>query len=105
MTSDSRYSNHAQRALTHASLLAQHYHHPFADTSHLLVGVLRAEGSIGCQVMQAMNLSAAQAEPRLQALHPVWDGRGGEPSVSDALQTALELADRESAGLAHHYMG
>lgn len=100
----STYSHHARRALTHASLLVQRYRHPFVDTGHLLVGVMLAEGSIGWQVMQSMGLSAAQAEPHLQALYPMVDVPG-EVSNADALNMTLELAASEAEWLSHHYIG
>jgi ATP-dependent Clp protease ATP-binding subunit ClpC len=98
------YSNHARRALTHANLLVQRYRHPFVDTGHLLVGVMLTEGSIGWQVMQAMDLHAAQAEPHLQAMYPIVDMPGDTPNA-DALNMTLELAASEAAWLSHHYIG
>jgi ATP-dependent Clp protease ATP-binding subunit ClpC len=100
----STYSHHARRALTHANLLVQRYRHPFVDTGHLLVGVMLTEGSLGWQVMQAMGLNAAQAEPHLQALYPIMD-MPGEASNADALNMTLELAASEAAWLSHHYIG
>ena len=63
-----------------------------------------AEGSIGWQVMQSMGLSAAQAEPHLQALYPIMDVPG-EVSNADALNMTLELAASEAEWLSHHYVG
>jgi len=105
MTNYSRYSHHARRALSHASLLVKRYRHPYVDTGHLLVGVMLAEGSIGCQVLQAMNLYAAQAEPHLQALYPIIEMAGAEAHQADALELTLALAADEAAWLSHHYIG
>ena len=103
MTSYNRYSHHARRALTHASLLVERYQHPYVDTGHLLIGVLLTEGSIGCQVLQAMDLSAAQAELQLQALYPLLNGP--LTGVDNALAMTLQLAADEAVWLAHHYIG
>jgi ATP-dependent Clp protease ATP-binding subunit ClpA len=105
MTNYSRYSYHAHRALTHASLLVQRYRHPFVDTGHLLVGVMLTEGSIGCKIMLEMDLRAAQAEPHLQALYPILNLVGPEARAGEALEMTLELAASESAWLSHHYVG
>ncbi len=103
MTSDNRYSFHARRALTHASALVKRNQHPFVDTGHLLVGVLLTEGSIGCQVLQAMNLNAKQAETQLRALYPLLNVP--QTSSDNALEMALQLAADEAVWLSHHYIG
>jgi ATP-dependent Clp protease ATP-binding subunit ClpA len=101
MTGYNRYSHHARRALTHASQLVHRYQHPYVDTGHLLVGVLLTEGSIGFQVLRAMDLNAAQAEPQLQALYAPLNVLPND----NALEMTLQLAADEAVWLSHHYIG
>jgi ATP-dependent Clp protease ATP-binding subunit ClpA len=101
------YSHHARRALTHADTLAARYHHPGADTSHLLVGIMLAEGSVGYQVLVELNLTAERCEPLLESFHPLLDEAPGDAAAASraALDAALQLAADESAWLGHHYIG
>lgn len=101
----SRYSHHARRALTHASLLVQRHHHPRVDTGHLLVGVLLTKGSIGYTILTELNLDAANAEPKLADLTLPVDEAPEVPANDAALDIALELAADESNWLGHHYIG
>lgn len=101
----SRYSHHARRALTHAGLLANRYHHPRIDTGHLLVGVLLTEGSIGHSVLTELKLNADMAAPRLASLTLPIDTPPEVISNDAALDIALELAADESSWLGHHYIG
>lgn len=101
----SRHSHHARRALAHAQSLARRYRHPYVDTGHVLVGVMMTEGSIGCRVLQEMNLRADKAEPHLQALYPILGDLRGQSHADEALETTLKLAADEAAWLSHHYIG
>jgi ATP-dependent Clp protease ATP-binding subunit ClpA len=105
MVSSNRYSHHARRALRHAGDLAVRYRHPLIDTSHLLVGVMLTEGSIGCGVLRGMNLTADRAAPHLRRLHPALDAPGPDTGSADALDQALMMAADESAWLGQHYIG
>ena len=103
MPNYSRYSQHARRALAHAQVLVKRYGHPYADSGHLLVGVMMTDGSIGCQVLRDLNLRVDQAERQLQALYPplqVPDSGGPE-----ILNLTLQLAADEATWLSHHYIG
>ncbi|MEQ8673238.1 MAG: Clp protease N-terminal domain-containing protein [Aggregatilineales bacterium] len=105
MTIYSRYSHHARRALTHASLLTQRYRHPRVDTGHLLVGVLLTRGSIGATLLTELSLEADFAEPKLADLTLPIDDLQEDPPNDAALDFALELAADESNWLGHHYIG
>lgn len=105
MTNENRYSHHARRALTHARLSAAEFRHPRVDTGHLLLGVLRAQGSIGCQVLEALGLEAHLATDKLSTLVLAHDAASESPAHDAALDLALELADDEAAWLGHHYIG
>lgn len=105
MPSHRLYSHHARRALTHARLLVIRFAHQHMDTGHLLLGVLLTEGSIGCKVLQAMDLDAATAANHLQRLYPAQSIPDENPPSSEALKMTLELAAGEAEWLGHHYIG
>lgn len=105
MTNETRYSHHAHRALTHARLSAAEFRHPRVDTGHLLLGVLRAQGSIGCQVLESLGLEAHHAADKLSTLTLTQDPTTDPLAHDAALDLALELADDEATWLGHHYIG
>ena len=96
MPSYSRYSHHARRALTHASLLVRRFLHPRVDTGHLLVGVMLTNGSIGYQVLSELELEAEVAAEYLALLPLPLD----EPPESPANDAALEAARQTAEGRA-----
>lgn len=104
----SRYSHHARRAISHAGILAERYSHPAVDTSHLLVGVMLTEGSVGYDVLRSLRLDYATAEVFLKNLYPNIElppDSYYEPRNAPALDEALELAIDEANWLGHHYVG
>lgn len=105
MTGYNRYSHHARRALTHANLLVFRYRHPQADTSHVLVGVMLTEGSIGSQVLRDLKIDLQQAREHLKAMFPPLDRPLEHVINAPSLTEALSLAANESAWLGHHYVG
>lgn len=105
MPSHRLYSHHARRALTHARLLVTRFAHQHMDTGHLLLGVLLTEGSIGCKVLQAMQLDPTTATVHLQTLYLVQDTVNENPPPSDALKMTLAFAADEAEWLGHHYIG
>lgn len=100
-----RYSHHARRALTHAGTLVTRLRHPFIDTGHLLVGVMETHGSIGCQILQDLEMDAHTAADYLQTLAPTLEFPSEEIFNADELNAALAYAADESAWLGHHYVG
>ena len=105
MVSYNRYSHHARRALTHAQLLVNRYHHQSIDTGHLLVGVMLTEGSIGFAVLHDLALNAERSKPFLRTLYPTRHKASDPVVAAPALDEALALAADESAWLGHHYIG
>lgn len=102
-----RYSHHAKRALSHAGDLAQQYAHPHIDTAHLLVGVILADGSIGAQVLENLELSERLTRvylKRLMRSHASDDSHISIPE-HESYHQALLLAEDESNWLGNHYIG
>jgi len=91
--------------MTHAGLLVKRFRHPRVDTGHLLVGVLLSKGSIGYNVLRALDLDTAQAVDVLEELTLPNDEAPDAPQNDAALDIALDLAADESVWLGHHYIG
>ncbi len=100
-----RYSHHARRALTHAATLVTRLRHPYADTGHLLVGVLLTRGSIGAQILHELNINPETAENYLKTLSPSVENPPDEIRPADEYDAALAMAADESVWLGHHYIG
>lgn len=100
-----RYSHHARRALTHTTLVVSRLRHPFADTGHLLAGVMQTRGSVGCQILQDLALTPQIIEQVLKVLLPGISPPPEEIPNADELNVALALAADESAWFGHHYIG
>lgn len=105
MTEVARYSQHARRALQLAQQLARDYQHGVVDTDHLVVGILRQQGSMGSNVLLELEISPKRAELVLQELHQPVEAVLLPPAFSEALQQALDLAVDESRWLCQHYIG
>ncbi len=105
MIEPGRYSQHARRALQLARELAAGCRHDIIDTDHLLVGILRQEGSVGSSVLLDLGINPKRAELVLQELHPALDSPPDPLERAEALNHALDLAVDESRWLGHHYIG
>jgi len=101
----SRFSHHAQRAMTHARLLVGQFRHPRMDTGHLLVGVMLTRGSIGSRVLAELELDPQVASVYLKSMTLPLDEPIESPPNDAALDICLDLAGDESKWLGHHYVG
>src|SRR5579859_1135882 len=105
MTNTSAYSQHARRALGHARMVAKEHAAPAVDSTHLLVGILREEGSIGCNILYDLQMDLRHTERALQQInHSRPSGNASHP-WTPALKEALSLATDEAHWLGHHYVG
>lgn len=102
-----RYSHHAKRALSHARELAHAYIHPHIDTAHLMVGVILADGSIGAQVLETLDLTERLAAVYLKRLMSITQEPYNiyEIPEHESYHQALLLAEDESDWLGNHYIG
>lgn len=105
MVAESRYSQHARRALVHARIIAQDYAHPFVDTDHLLLGIWRTDNSLGYRVLDDLPVDRKTAEDIVLKLHPCLDEPLNPTPFSKALQIILMYAADEAYWLGHHYIG
>ncbi|MEP7286296.1 MAG: Clp protease N-terminal domain-containing protein [Chloroflexota bacterium] len=108
MITNSRYSQHARRAISYARSLAKAYAYDYIDSTHLFIGILHEEGAIGCNILQDLQMDLRRTERTFYQLHkPNEKGKGTAPILvtTEALQAALQLADDESRWLGQHYVG
>jgi ATP-dependent Clp protease ATP-binding subunit ClpA len=105
MSLNNRHSQHAHRAFYQARRLAQEYQHDAVDTDHLLVGILRESGSLGCRVLADLNADARRAALEVRVLHPVADPLVSTPDPTPALRYVLALARDESRAFGQRYVG
>jgi ATP-dependent Clp protease ATP-binding subunit ClpA len=106
MTTHRRYSQHARRALNFARSLAKENAHLAVDSTHLLLGILHEEDSIGCSILRDVNMDLRRTERAFRQLprETLSDSAANLP-LSPALREALELAEDESRWLGQHYVG
>lgn len=105
MSIENRFSHHSRRALAHAAQLARRFNHPRQDTAHLLVGVIRAQGSLGAQVLSDLDLPLEVAEVYLKRLIDAESEVPNPVPRDPSFETALMQAADESNWLGHHYVG
>src|SRR5512140_1993802 len=106
MATDRRYSQHARRAMAHARLLARKHAHPFIDSTHLLVGILHEDGSIGYSILQELDMDLRHTERAFRQIprEPL-DKTAVNPPLTAVLHDSLELAADEARWLGQHYIG
>src|SRR5258707_13411270 len=105
MPTNSRYSQHARRALNHARALAKEHAHAFVDSTHLLIGILREEGSIGCNILQDLQMDLRRTERAFPQLQKQSQKVIDTQLLTEPLHEALLLAGDESRWLGQHYVG
>jgi ATP-dependent Clp protease ATP-binding subunit ClpA len=106
MVTDRRYSQHARRAMNHARSLAKKHAHPSVDSTHLLVGILHENDSVGCRILQELEMDMRHTERAFRQL-PHDTGRKSTTNLTltPVLRDSLELAADEARWLGQHYIG
>jgi ATP-dependent Clp protease ATP-binding subunit ClpA len=105
MMPNSRYSQHARRAMNYARLLAKENGHTFLDSTHLLIGILQEEGSMGCNVLFDLEMDVRRTERAFRQLARDDKHYITHSGPTRALQDALSMAANESRWLGQHYIG
>ncbi len=105
MTINNRYSQHARRAMTYARTLAREQAHAFVDSTHLFMGILSAEGSVGYNILEDLQIDKRATERVFRQLPRELSANKSAPELTSALQDALNLAADESRWLGQHYIG
>lgn len=100
-----RYSQYARRAINQAQLLATAASHSGIDASHLLLGILREESSVGCSILRELGLNEARAQAAWQQLDLPRLEPSSAPTLTPPLQEAMLLAANEARWLGQSYVG
>jgi ATP-dependent Clp protease ATP-binding subunit ClpA len=92
--------------MAHARLLAKKHAHPVVDSTHLLVGILHEDSSIGCSILKELELDVRHTERAFrQVPREPLDKGPTNPPLTQVLRDSLELAADEAHWLGHHYIG
>jgi ATP-dependent Clp protease ATP-binding subunit ClpA len=116
MTGSSRYSQHARRALNQARSLARQHGQQFVDSTHLLIGILREESSIGHGLLHDLQLDLRRTERAFLHVHNLPQDPpkplprnpalfNTTPILTTTLREVLTLAAEESRRLGQSYIG
>ncbi len=101
-----RYSQYARRAINHAQLLAKTASHARIDASHLLIGILHEESSVGYNILRELGVDETRAQAHWQRLdQPRLELPGMAPALTSPLQEAMLLAVNEARWLGQSYVG
>jgi ATP-dependent Clp protease ATP-binding subunit ClpC len=101
-----RYTERARQVVVLAQDEARAFNHNYIGTEHILLGLLREEEGLACQVLESLDIKIE--EVRAQVARIV--GQGHETSTGQIPFTprgkkVLELAMREALSLGHNYIG
>src|SRR5258708_35990899 len=93
---NNRYSQHARRAINYANLLAREQTYPSVDTTHVLIGILREEGSIDSNILHDLQIDLRRTERAFRQTQP----QQTISHVAPALPSDLDLTPALSEALA-----
>src|SRR5436190_20351495 len=86
LTTNNRYSQHARRAITFARTLAKEQAHAYVDSTHLLLGILTEEGSVGCNILVDLQMDMRHTERVFRQLPHENASNSGNPGMTPALR-------------------
>jgi len=101
-----RLNEEAKSALTFALQEAQRFQHNYIGTEHLLLGVLRTEGSIATRALAHLGIHLAKVRSSVEFII----GRGdrillGQIDLTPRAKKVVALAEDEAQRLQHDYIG
>ena len=101
-----RFTERAQKVLVYAQEEAQAFKHGYVGTEHILLGILREEGSIGKKFLNDMNITVES----VKTLIDEYEGKGemdfykNEVPLTPRTKRLLELSLLEARNLNHNYI-
>jgi ATP-dependent Clp protease ATP-binding subunit ClpC len=106
-----RFTDEARQAVVLAQSEARELGHGYVGTEHLLLGLLRTDGSIAAQALAAVEVALDRA--RAEVKRTVAELAGNKPESSADVpmpftaraKKVLELALREALALGHNFIG
>ncbi len=94
--------------MNHARLLAKKHAHPFVDSTHLLIGILHEDGSVGYSILQELQMDLRRTERAFRQLPretPSTKTDTANPGLTPVLRDSMALAADEARWLGQHYIG
>ncbi|HVB73475.1 MAG TPA: Clp protease N-terminal domain-containing protein [Ktedonobacteraceae bacterium] len=103
---DDLFTKRVRHVLTLAQEEAQHFHHDYIGTEHLLLGLLRERESVASQVLNNLGIEVDRVRDAVIAII----GHGervvpGELGLTPRAKKAIELALDEARRFAHRFIG
>jgi ATP-dependent Clp protease ATP-binding subunit ClpC len=101
-----RFTDHARRAIVFAQEEARELDHNYIGTEHLLLGLLRGQGTSAARVLESAGITLDAARAEVTEII----GRGqvtpsGHIPFTPRAKKVLELSLRESTALGHSHIG
>ena len=101
-----KFTEPARRVLALAQEEAQHYHHNYIGTEHLLLGLVDQSEGVAVQVLSNLGIKPDQVRRMVEVI--IGDGRGfvlGGVGLTPRAKKVIELAIDEAQNLGHHFIG
>ncbi|HEU0000511.1 MAG TPA: Clp protease N-terminal domain-containing protein [Ktedonobacteraceae bacterium] len=101
-----RFTERARRVLSLAQEEAQHFHHNYIGTEHLLLGLVREDEGVAARVLKSMGVELFRVRQAVEFII----GRGdrvvlGEVGLTPRARRVIDLSIDEARRLNHHYIG
>ncbi len=101
-----RFTKQARQVLTYAQEEAQLLNHGYIGTEHLLLGLVRQEGSIPSSVLRDAGVDLPKARVVVEDM--VGKGKRGQfgrVRLTPRTKQVIEFAVDEARRMGHHYIG
>ena len=102
-----RFTDRSRKVMALANQQAQHYHHQYIGTEHILLGLVEEGGGVGANVLDNLDVDPAKVRGEIKKLiksGPKPAGFGKLPQTPRA-KKVIEYAIEEARKLNHHNVG
>src|SRR5258707_6889140 len=101
-----KFSVRARRVMESAQQEAEHFHHPYIGTEHVLLGLVRENKGIAAQVLLNLGVEADNVRSAVESI--IGGGSSivlGVVGLTPRAKKVIELSVDEARRLNHHYIG
>jgi ATP-dependent Clp protease ATP-binding subunit ClpA len=101
-----KFSVRARRVMESAQQEAEHFHHPYIGTEHVLLGLVRENKGIAAQVLLNLGVEADNVRSAVESI--IGGGSSivlGVVGLTPRAKRVIELSVDEARRLNHHYIG
>jgi ATP-dependent Clp protease ATP-binding subunit ClpA len=100
-----RFTQRARHVLSLAQDEAEYFKVPTINPEHLLLGMLREEGSVAGRVLRALDLEYESLKNAINAQTPLVSETTGQIDIAAETKKVLEYSVDEARRMGHHYIG